>query len=412
MCCCSGPSCGIGNDTLIANDFGCVLTGAAGNDTLIGLNGNDTLVGGSGVDTLTGGAGVDTFVFGAGSSSAASALHDLITDFNASLDKIDLSGWDAVSSTSGIDTFHFLSAMAFAGIAGELNYLFDASRNVTVLQGDTNGDRIADFGIDLAGSIALNQGSLVGIFVGPPVVLESFGATDLTAVGSQYYLYDSNNAGPMLKSGGAAWLAGQSGGWAAIAAEQTASGYEVAFKLAGADQYTVWNTDSNGNCISNLIGLVSGSSSALKSLEPSFQQDINGDGQIGIAAVVLKSFGATDLTAVGSQYYLYDSNNAGPMLKSGGAAWLAGQSGGWAAIAAEQTASGYEVAFKLAGADQYTVWNTDSNGNCISNLIGLVSGSSSALKSLEPSFQQDINGDGHIGNPASPIDPHGAGWLL
>ena len=35
----------------------------------------------------------------------------------------------------------------------------------------------------------------------------------------------------------------------------------------------------------------------------------------------------------------------------------------WTPIGAEQTASGYEVAWKVTGADQYTVWNTDSSGN-------------------------------------------------
>jgi hypothetical protein len=54
---------------------------------------------------------------------------------------------------------------------------------------------------------------------------------------------------------------------------------------------------------------------------------------------------------------------------------------------------------KLAGADQYTVWNTDKNGTNLSSPIGIVSGSSMALQALEPSFQQDLNGDGLIGRP-------------
>ena len=71
--------------------------------------------------------------------------------------------------------------------------------------------------------------------------------------------------------------------------------------------------------------------------------------------------------------------------------------GPWAPIGAEQTASGYEVAWKVPGADQYTVWNTDSSGNYVSNVIGVVSGTSAALESLETSFHQDLNGDGVIG---------------
>ncbi len=55
----------------------------------------------------------------------------------------------------------------------------------------------------------------------------------------------------------------------------------------------------------------------------------------------------------------------------------------------------------MTGADQYTVWNTDSSGNFTSYAIGTVSGSSSALESLETSFHQDLNGDGVIGVPVS-----------
>ena len=46
---------------------------------------------------------------------------------------------------------------------------------------------------------------------------------------------------------------------------------------------------------------------------------------------------------------------------------VAGQFGAWTPIGAEQTASGYEVAWKVTGADQYTVWDTDSSGSYTSN---------------------------------------------
>ena len=67
-----------------------------------------------------------------------------------------------------------------------------------------------------------------------------------------------------------------------------------------------------------------------------------------------------------------------------------------ALIGAEQTASGYVVAWKVIGADQFEVWNTDSSGNFVSS-SGVVSGTSAVLESFEPSFQQDLNGDGSIG---------------
>ena len=71
----------------------------------------------------------------------------------------------------------------------------------------------------------------------------------------------------------------------------------------------------------------------------------------------------------------------------------------WTPIGAEATASGYEVVFKNGSLDQYTVWATDSNGNYLSSIVGTVSGTDNALVSLEPGFQQDLNGDGKI-NPS------------
>src|SRR5258705_10613291 len=92
----------------------------------------------------------------------------------------------------------------------------------------------------------------------------------------------------------------------------------------------------------------------------------------------------------------------GSVLKYGGSVVTVGQFGAWSFIGAEQISGGYEVALHLPGSDQYTVWNTDTNGNVVSNGTGgVVSGSSDALRSLESSFQQDLNGDGVIGIPST-----------
>ena len=117
------------------------------------------------------------------------------------------------------------------------------------------------------------------------------------------------------------------------------------------------------------IGVVSGTSAALESLETSFHQDLNGDGVIGVPTTVIESFGSTSLVEVGNNYFLDSiSSGTGPELKYDGAPVVAGQFGAWTPIGAEQTATGYEVAWKITGADQYTVWNTDSNGNYVSSL--------------------------------------------
>src|SRR5260370_296288 len=161
-----------------------------------------------------------------------------------------------------------------------------------------------------------------------------------------------HDALPILKYNGAAIVDGQSGGWSPIGAVQTASGYDVAWKLSGADQYTVWSTDNNGNYITN-TSLVSGNSTTLESFETIFHQDLNGDGVIGLVTTVIQTDGSTSLTEVGNNFYLYSSGTA-PELKQNGAAIVAGQFGAWTPIGAVQTANGYDVAWKVSGADYFS----------------------------------------------------------
>ena len=113
------------------------------------------------------------------------------------------------------------------------------------------------------------------------------------------------------------------------------------------------------------------------------------------------SLGSTSLTEVGNNYFLYNASGSGLELERGGAAVVAGQFPGWTPIGAAVTASGYEVAWKLAGTSDYIVWFTNSNGNFVSQ-TAIVAGNSSTLESLEPSFNQDLNGDGVIGIPTIP----------
>jgi hypothetical protein len=224
-------------------------------------------------------------------------------------------------------------------------------------------------------------------------------STSVIQFGTNFYLDSiSSGSGPELIYAGAPVVVGEFGAWAPIGAEQTASGYDVAWKIPGSDQYSVWATDSGGNFTSLLIGPVSGNSAALKSFETTFQQDLNGDGVVGVPATVIEASGSTSLVQSGTNFYLDSiSSGSGPELKAAGAAVVVGQFGAWTPIGVEQTASGYDVAWKIPGSDQYSVWATDSNGNATSVLIGPVSGKSAALESFETTFQHDLNGDGHIG---------------
>jgi serralysin len=270
----------------------------------------------------------------------------------------------------------------------EVAWKIPGADQYTVWNTDSSGRFLSDnIGVISGNSLALQQ--LETSFhqdlngdgvVGPhTTVIEAQGSTSLVQVGNDYFLYPvGGSSGPQLSINGAPVVAGL-GAWTPIGAEQTASGYEVAWKIPGADQYTVWNTDSSGRFLSDNIGVISGNSLALQQLETSFHQDLNGDGVVGPHTTVIEAQGSTSLAQVADGYFLYQTGTtSGPQLSINGAPVVAGL-GAWTPIGAEQTASGYEVAWKIPGADQYTVWNTDSSGNYLSDTIGVVSGSSPAL---------------------------------
>lgn len=133
------------------------VVGSAGNDTLIGDtaanridggDGNDVLVGGRGRDTMTGGLGADRFDFDAPNQSPRGPRHDTVNFVRTQGDKIDLSTVDAdTDGTAGNQAFRFIGTAAFSGVDGQLRF------SGGLLQGDTNGDKVADIEIRIAGAL-------------------------------------------------------------------------------------------------------------------------------------------------------------------------------------------------------------------------------------------------------------------
>ena len=260
--------------------------------------------------------------------------------------------------------------------------------------------------------VRVNDGTLwsswTSFTVTDPLVIQTDGTTSLVQVGNVYELNPvAGGTGPTLKYLGAAVTVGQEVGWTPIGAVQTASGYDVVWKNVSSSLYNVWGTDSSGNYVSTIVGTTSGSSTALESIETVFHQDLNGDGVIGLPPppppTVIESFGVTSLVQVGSNYFLNPvAGGSGPELQYNGTAVTVGEFSGWTPIAAEQTASGYDVALENVSSSLYNVWGTDSSGNYVSTIVGTTSGSSTALESIETVFHQDLNGDGVIGIYAAP----------
>ncbi|UVO55786.1 Calx-beta domain-containing protein [Sphingomonas sp. SUN039] len=119
-------------------------------DVLIGGAGADAIYGGSGGDAMTGGAGADVFRYDAitDSNGTTNATRDRILDFTTGSDKIDLSRIDAIAGGAD-DAFSFIGSGAFSNVAGQLRYT-DAGGGIFIVEGDVDGDGIADFTLSLA----------------------------------------------------------------------------------------------------------------------------------------------------------------------------------------------------------------------------------------------------------------------
>jgi Ca2+-binding RTX toxin-like protein len=142
-------------DTLYGMDGIDILHGDNGNDNLFGGNQNDNLTGGAGndklngnagADTLTGGTGADTFVFSATAETTLAAFDNIDDLSEIEGDKIDLSQIDANTLVDGNQAFTWIgnnNAFVPAWGAGQL------SLHGNYVEGDTNGDMVADFRIQI-----------------------------------------------------------------------------------------------------------------------------------------------------------------------------------------------------------------------------------------------------------------------
>jgi len=139
------------DDVIVGGAGADILRGQAGNDDLRGGAGNDQLTGAAGADRMTGGEGADTFIYSAATDSGATtATRDLILDFVRGVDRINLSAIDASVSATGNQAFVWRGTQALTAV-GQLNMVYDAATNQTLIQGNTSGTVAPELVIALAG---------------------------------------------------------------------------------------------------------------------------------------------------------------------------------------------------------------------------------------------------------------------
>jgi hypothetical protein len=125
------------------------IFGFGGNDKLNGEAGFDLLVGGRGKDILTGGTESDIFGYSSTKDSGTTkATRDVITDFEDGTNRIDLARIDANTKLANDQAFNFIGTdVHFTGHRGEL--LAHSIANGFLIEGDVNGDKKADFTIEV-----------------------------------------------------------------------------------------------------------------------------------------------------------------------------------------------------------------------------------------------------------------------
>ena len=162
---------GSGNDTLTGNEAANRLESGAGNDILIGNGGSDVLIGGAGEDVLTGGAGADSFVFVSNGDSSVGLSRDTVTDFTRGEDKIDLSALNAAK---------FIGTGLFTGQAGQVRYA--SFEGTTIVELDSDGDRLADWQLELTGALPLAFSDFLGLEIDGTATTGGGGGKKKTAV--------------------------------------------------------------------------------------------------------------------------------------------------------------------------------------------------------------------------------------
>ena len=146
---------GWGEDRLFAGTGDDTLFGGDDNDILHGGTGNDRLFGGTGKDLMTGGWGADSFMFRTAWEAGSGAQADVITDFTHGVDTINLAAIDANAHVITNQAFGFIGTAAFTHVEGQLRYASG------IVEGDTNGDAVADFSIWIANLAALTQSDFI-----------------------------------------------------------------------------------------------------------------------------------------------------------------------------------------------------------------------------------------------------------
>ena len=343
---------GEGRDTLAGGSGNDTLSGDAGNDTIDGGAGDDVISGGAGADTLTGGGGIDRFVINPGDSTAGAS--DVITDFVAGVDEIDLSAITSGSGTFG-GTIPTAGGVWYQQVGGQTRIFVDVT-----------GDGVADLRLALAGALTLNAADFVGVAGGgsPPVT-----TNDTTTVGEDGVVFATGNVLANDTGSGVAVSAVRFGATTGTVGVALAGTYgSLLLGANGAYSYTL------DNSAANVQGLGQG-----ESVEDVFSYTAsNADGS-ATASLVVSITGANDaptasamVVATNEDVSLIGALAAADDVDGDTVTYALGTqaANGVASVNADGSFS-YAPHANFNGSDSFVYTVTDANGGSSSYAVGV-----------------------------------------
>ena len=242
--------------------------------------------------------------------------------------------------------------------------------------GDFNNDGIVD--TSTAQSVTIDAQKLQNVKLDfasdtyiPPAI-ETAGTTTLSLDSNGKYLAKNSTSSINLKYNGNDFKPTTFAGWSIVGAEIVGTDVNQMWKSTGGQFWYSTNTN-NGNIITNVVR---------KEFE--FQQDFNGNGQIG----GIENAGTTTLSLNSAGKYTATNSNTTIDLIYNGSNFGPTTFAGWSIIGAEIVGSDVKQVWK--NGSQYWYSTNTSTGNSVAD-----------ISTYESSFEQDLNGDGVITRPAT-----------
>ncbi len=207
-------------------------------------------------------------------------------------------------------------------------------------------------------------------------------------------------ASSFLTLSGAPMTSEQLGGYTPVYVTQGPGPFDVVFK--GDTKFIELNFDSGGHYASAATGILAGNSLALENLESSLDDDLNGDGTIGVLSTTIATNGALNLVGLADEFEITSGGTVQAILQINGSPIISGQFAGYTPQAVTMDGAAFEIMFS-SGAS-FVALDFNTKGAYLSAATGILTSGSYALESLEPGFNADLNGDGTIGPNLVPIE--------